>query len=108
MRNTTLIFNYLKLFFIIGMIGMMELMIGIYDWNDMLKIQDPDFATELLITKIKMLTERSTVFKNKIYNRRNKARKSWMTNGILNSIKTKEILYLQHSSNPESELFKHN
>ena len=76
-------------------------------WHSILSIQDPDIATNKLIELIKMITEKAQTKKRK-YNDNNMPRKKWITEGIMNSCKTKEILYNMWKANPDDAVLEQN
>ncbi|XP_024940769.1 uncharacterized protein LOC112494347 [Cephus cinctus] len=76
-------------------------------WHKLLSIQDPDMATNVLIDMIKTITVKAQTKKNR-FKDKNIARKNWITQGIVISCNTKEILYNMWKANPENTILRQN
>ena len=76
-------------------------------WNEILSIQDPEFAVEKLIELIQECTDKATTINNKKrYNKSLVPRKKWITSAIMKSCQTKETLYTLRRSNPDNVTLK--
>lgn len=77
------------------------------NWSSILLINDPNIATNELISGLKNCIELSRYSKNKSKNHYKSApRSNWITTGIINSCKTKELLYQICKNEPNNELIK--
>ena len=77
------------------------------NWNEILSIQDPEFAVEKLIELIQECTDKATTINNnKRYNKSLVPRKKWITSAIMKSCQTKETLYTLWRSNPDNVTLK--
>lgn len=73
------------------------------NWNEILTVQDPDLAVEKLIELINECIDRATIKCNrKSYNSRRVPRKIWITNAIMKSCQTKEMLYTLWKKSPDN------
>lgn len=73
-------------------------------WSDVLSLQEPEFAMNLLIKKVQNIVDSSRIIvKN---NKRHTNRKPYISAGILKSIHTKEKLYLKWSKDKENQILE--
>ena len=73
------------------------------DWECITHLKDMDDATDVFIGKIKRIMHKS-MSNEKI--KKSKARKSWITSGIITSCKTKEKLFIKKTKNRHDNALK--
>lgn len=77
-----------------------------HNWNEILSIQDPNQATDLLINLIHKCLNSAKACNNNKNKNKLKPRSKWITLGIINSCKKKEMLFKIWKLNPSNNITK--